>query len=118
MVINAQKICRRVQIAFIYADIDRHFLLACDCRHSVNEKGFRHRIDIGRKHNQCINVGYRRADKAIFSGENFLHHPLPLLQSDFHHIAGERNFLSLSQMSAATAGNHTAVRLHIIEATE
>ena len=116
--INPLQIHRRVQIAFIDADINLYPLVAGNGRYPVNEEGLRHGIYIGSKHHQGVHIGNRRTDEAVFPGENPLHHAFAAFYGDFHHVAGKGTLAAPAQASPAPAGDHTCRGLHFIKTAE
>ena len=88
MFIDADQIHCRIQIAFIDTEHYRHILVTGNGRYPVNQVRFRYRIYIGSKHNQRVNIGYRRPDKFILPGQDLFYHTLSPFHGDFHQISG------------------------------
>ena len=87
-------------------------------RDTVNKERLRHRIDIGGKNHQRIDVGNRRTNEAVLSGQDLFYHALSMLYGDFHHIAGERRIALFPQNASCTAGNQARVCFYIIKTAQ
>ena len=75
-------------------------------------------IHIGGKHHQRIHIGHRRTDKAVASGEDFLHHALVLFPGNGDQIAGEGGIALPAQDAPGAAGNDLPGQLHIIKTAD
>ena len=116
--VDAHQIHRRVKVALVNAQVNRHLLISRNGRHPVNEKRLRHRIDVGREYHQRVNVGDGGADEAVPPGQHLFHHALPPLHGNVHHVTGEGRAVFLSQNATGAAGDHRVSRLHVIKSAD
>ena len=118
MFVNPNQIHSRIQIAFVHAQIDRNLLVTGDGRHPVDEKGLRHRVDIGREDGQGIHIGHGGPDKAAAAGQHGFHHSLAVFHGDFHQVPGQWGDMLLAQHTPAPADNRAVRQLHVIKPTQ
>ena len=116
--VDTHQVHRRVKVALVDAQVNRHLLISRNGRHPVNEKRLRHRVDVGREYHQRVNVGDGGADEAVPPGQHLFHHALPPLHGDVHHVAGEGRAVFLSQNATGAAGDHRVSRLHVIKSAD
>ena len=118
VLIDPLQIQRRVKVAFVDAQVHRHILLPGDGRHPVNEERFCDGIHIGGKHHQRIHIGHRRTDKAVPSGEDFLHHALVLFPGNGYQISGEGGIALPAQDAPGPAGDGAGGRPNVIKSAD
>ena len=118
MGINPYQLLRPIQVRFVHAKNAFHALVARNGRHPVDKKRLRYGIHIGGKDHQCIHIGHCRADKAVFSGQDLLHHALLSLPGHNGHIPRQRGQPLLSENPPGLAGQCAVRQDHVIKAAE
>ena len=118
MGINPYQLLRPIQVRFVHAKNAFHALVARNGRHPVDEEGLRYGIHIGGKNHQRIHIGHRRADEAILSEKDLLHHALLSLPGHNGHIPRQWGLALLPQNSPGLAGQRPIRQDHVIKAAE
>ena len=116
--IDFRQSLRRIQVHLVDAQDHRHLLISCDSRHPVNEEGLRHRVGVGGKDHQGVQIGYGRSYKAVLPGKELLHHALFTRYGDFRQVASERGQALLPEVAPGAAGHGAFRCLNLIKTAE
>ena len=116
--VDAAQVQGLVQIRFVHAEDALHALVARNGCHPVNEEGLGNGVDVCGENHQTVHIGHRRADEAVFSGENGFHHSLFPLPCHLYQVPSQGGLAALAQDTPGLAGQHPLGKADLIKAAE